>query len=241
MLAKYAYTSRSQISKSEGRVSNIADLRREAIKRKHTGAYKSPYYDPVERHERYMRERSAMGIGSKIKTPSIGLSSGGRSGGSKGSKGSKKASKKRQSGAKKASVNTNANLVNMINELREESSINTEARREATVRKIRDLRNQLKAQANKLSSLNKDSGVNVSEIRGRIQAIRENIERSGGNLQDWITKERTALENRIATVYNKNGIAYDTSSNRDKENAAKARDKEVKSRADSIYKSKSKK
>jgi len=238
LLAKYAYTSRSQISKSEGRVSNIADLRREAIKRKYTGTYKSPYYDPVERHERYMRERSAMGIGSKIKTPSIGSSSGGRSGGSKGSK---KASKKGRSGAKKASVNTNANLVNMINELREESSINTEARREATVRKIQDLRNQLKAQANKLSSLNKDSGVNVSEIRGRIQAIRENIERSGGNLQDWITKERTALENRIATVYNKNGIAYDTSANRDKENASKARDKEVKSRADSIYRSKSKK
>lgn len=240
MLAKYAYTSRSQISKSEGRVSNIADLRREAIKRKYTGIYKSPYYDPVERHERYMRERSAMGIGSKIKTPSIGLSSGsgGRSGGSKGSK---KASKKRQSGAKKASVNTNANLVNMINELREESSLNTEARREATIRKIQDLRNQLKVQANKLSSLNKDSGVNVSEIRGRIQTIRENIERSGGNLQDWINKERTALENRIAAVYNKNGIAYDTSSNLDKENASKARDKEVKSRADSIYKSKSKK
>lgn len=240
MLAKYAYTSRSQVSKSEGRVSNIADLRRDAIKRKYTGTYKSPYYDPVERHERYMRERSAMGIGTKIKTPSIGSSSGsgGRSGGSKGSK---KASKKGRSGAKKTSSNTNANLVNMINELREESSINTEAHREATVRKIQDLRNQLKAQANKLASIDKDSGVNVSEIRGRIQAIRENIERSGGNFQDWITKERTALENRIATVYNKNGIAYDTSSNRDKENAAKARDKEVKSRADSIYKSKSKK
>lgn len=232
MLAKYAYTSRSQTSKSEGRVANTTDLMREARKRKYTGTYKSPYYDPVERHERYMRERSGMGIGSKIKTQSIGSSSGsgGRSGGRSG-----KASKKGRSGR-----GSNKALSNEIAKLREESSLNTDAQREATMRKINDLREQLNAQVNKLRSANK-SEVNVAEIRGNIQILRKNIEESGGDLQTWIQKERAALENRIETAYKKRGVKYNSASSKDKENAAKARDKEVKSRADSIYKSKSKK
>lgn len=236
MLAKYAYTSRSQISKSEGRVANTTDLMREARKRKYTGVYKSPYYDPVERHERYMRERSAMGIGSKIKTPSVGSSSGsGGSSGGRSGNGSRKVSKKGRSGR-----GSNKALSKEIAKLREESSLNTDAHREATMRKTNDLREQLNAQVNKLRSAN-TSEVNVAEIRGNIQTLRKNIEESGGDLQTWIQKERAALENRIETTYKKRGVKYNSVNSKDKENAAKARDKEVKSRADSIYKSKSKK
>lgn len=61
--------------------SNVRQLRTT----KRTGSYKSPYYDPVARHERYMRERRSLGIGTGIKAGSSG--SGGKSGGSGGKSG----------------------------------------------------------------------------------------------------------------------------------------------------------
>lgn len=181
--------------------------------------YASKYYDPVARHERYLRERSSLGIGKGRS----GGSSRGRSGKSKGGKGSA------------------ANIAAEIEKLREESSLNTEAQREAARRKIEDLKEELKAQIEALSNREVDAeeGVNTAEIRGRIQSIQDEIQRTGGDLQKWITQEKEALERRIAAVYNYNGKQYKIASQSDKKNASEARDKEVKSRADSIYKKKS--
>lgn len=204
------------------------------------GNYASPYYDPVARHERYLRERSSLGIGKGIDSIGGG-SSGGRGGGKgksgKGGKGkSGKGSKKGRGGRGNSSA-----MSAEIKKLREESSLETEAQREATRRKIEDLKEQLREQVEKLSGADEESGINVAEIRGKIQSIRKQIEDAGGNLQDWISHEKESLEKRIEAIYKANGKKYQSISKADKENAAKARDKEVKSRADSIYKSKSKK
>lgn len=204
------------------------------------GHYASPYYDPVARHERYLRERSSLGIGKGIDSIGGG-SSGGRGGGKgksgKGGKGkSGKGSKKGRGGRGNSSA-----MSAEIQKLREESSLETEAQREATRRKIEDLKEQLREQVEKLSGADEESGINVAEIRGKIQSIRKQIEDAGGNLQDWISREKESLEKRIEAIYKANGKKYQSISKADKENATKARDKEVKSRADSIYKSKSKK
>lgn len=208
------------------------------------GNYASPYYDPVARHERYLRERSSLGIGKEIDSIGGG-SSGGRGGGGKGKsgKGGKGKAKKGSKGrGGKGSAKANlAGLTEEIAKLREESALDTEAQREAARRKIDDLKEQLRQQMEKLSGADEESGLNVSEIRGRIQSIRKEIEDAGGDLQSWVTREKAALERRIAALYNARGLSYNTNADKDKENAAKARDKEVKSRADSIYKSKSKK
>lgn len=193
--------------------------------------YASKYYDPVARHERYLEEKGSLGIGS-------GRSGGGGSGGGRGKSG--KASKGR--GGKGSSKANNSAMSEEIQRLREESALNTEAQREAAKRKIADLKVQLKSQIEKLSKASSDNpSGNVAEIRGRIQAIRKNIENTGGNLQSWVTREKASLERKIGNLYNAKGISYNADASKDKENAAKARDKEVKSRADSIYKSKSKK
>lgn len=207
------------------------------------GNYASPYYDPVARHERYLRERSSLGIGKGIDSIG-GSSSGGRGGGKgksgKGGKGKAKKGSKPRGGKGSAKANL-AGLAEEIAKLREESSLDTEAKREAARRKIEDLKEELRQQMEKLSGADAESGINVAEIRGRIQSIRKEIEDAGGDLQDWVTREKESLERRIASLYNARGISYNTNAAKDKENAAKARDKEVKSRADSIYKSKSKK
>lgn len=207
------------------------------------GHYASPYYDPVARHERYLRERSSLGIGKGIESLSGKSSSGGRGGKGKSGKGGKGKSAKGSKGrGSKGSAKANlSGLAEEISKLREESALDTEAQREAVRRKIEDLKEQLRQQMEKLSGADEESGINVAEIRGRIQSIRKEIEDAGGDLQDWVTKERASLERRITALYNARGISYKTQSTKDKENAAKARDKEVKSRADSIYKSKSKK
>lgn len=207
------------------------------------GHYASPYYDPVARHERYLRERSSLGIGKGLDSIGGG-SSGGRGGGKgksgKGGKGKAKKGSKGRGG--KGSMKANlAGLSEEIAKLKEESSLDTEAQREAARRKIEDLKEELRQQMEKLSGVDEESELNVSEIRGRIQSIRKEIEDAGGDLQSWVTREKAALERRIAALYNARGLSYNTNADKDKENAAKARDKEVKSRADSIYKSKSKK
>jgi len=205
------------------------------------GHYASPYYDPVARHERYLRERSSLGIGKGI--DSIGGGKGGKGKSGKGGKGGKGKAKKGGKGrGGKASMKANLDgLAEEIAKLREESALDTEAQREAARRKIEDLKEQLRQQMEKLSGADEESGINVAEIRGRIQSIRKEIEDAGGDLQAWITRERASLERRIAALYNARGISYNTNAAKDKENASKARDKEVTSRANSIYKSKSKK
>lgn len=185
--------------------------------------YASKYYDPVARHERYLRERSSLGIGGGRSGGGGSGKSGGGSGRGKGGKGS-------------------AKIAETIQKLREESSLNTEAQREAARRKIEDLRNELRKQILKMQGVDEDTiDANVSDIRGRIQSIREEIEKTGGDLQKWISHEKDALERRIAAVYNANGQKYTPRLQADKERASKKRNKEVNSRADAIYKSKSKK
>lgn len=197
--------------------------------RKPAGGYKTKGYDPVKRRERYLQERGSSG-GS-------GKGSGGGSG--KGSGGSGKGSGK---GSSRGSGGSSKSLSDTIQKLREESSLNTEAQQEAAKRKIEDLKKTLRSHINSLSGKKEEKeGVNVAEIRGKIQSVRKHIESTGGDLQDWIKKERESLDNRIKALYSERGLEYKTQaeSQKDKENASKARDKEVKSRADSIYKKKS--
>lgn len=190
------------------------------------GNYASPYYDPVARHERYVKEKAAGKFGS---VSSISGSSGGkgRSGGSgKGKSG--KAGKGRKGGG--------AGLSNAINKLREESELNTAAQQEATKRKIADLKDQLLEQ---IELLNKggelEEGHNTAEIRGTIQSLKEQIKTEGTNLSGWISQEKTALARRIAKLQ---GKKYDEGAEERKKQQQEAKDKEVKRRADAIYKRK---
>lgn len=236
--SRYVNKKATTTSRTRGYFNSKAIIGRE-VKDSKYGAYEAPgktnkkyaskYYDPVARHERYLEEKGSLGIGSG--------SSGGGGGRGGRSRGSGKSGKGRSGGS------GGANFAKQIQKLREESSLNTDAQREATKRKIEDMRAQLKAQIERLSKSksNPDSGLNSAEIRGDIQRIRKNIENAGGDLQSWIKNEKDSLEKKIGDLYKSKGILYKAQSTKDKENAAKARDKEVKSRADSIYKSKSKK
>ena len=181
------------------------------------GSYKSKYYDPVARHERYLKERASLGIGTG--------GSGGGKGGSGGGKGGS------GGGGRSASVQ------NAINKLREESSLNTEAQQEATRRKILDLKEDLKAQIDILRNRKGDEeGLNVAEIRGKISTIRKNIENAGGDYRSWVKKEQEALNRKIAKL---SGTKYDPEGDKKRIEQKKAtRDKQVKSRADAIYKRK---
>lgn len=205
---------------------------------RYKGNYKSRYYDPVARHERYMRERASLGIGKGRS----GSGGGGGSGSGSGRGGSGKSG--RGGSGKGKGRNNGANLAATIQALREESQLNTEAQREAARRKIKDLKATLSEHIQNLrtaeSKDEQELGVNVTEIRGRIQTIKEQIEKTGGDLNEWIKNEKDALERRIAAVYKKNGINYTVTTQEDKQQASKKRDKEVNSRADAIYKSKSK-
>ena len=191
------------------------------------GNYASPYYDPVARHERYMKERSSLGIGKGLGSSGSGKGGSGKGGSGKGGSG--------KGGSDKT------NLAEEVRKLREESSLDTEAQREATKRKIEDLRSQIKRHLESLGVKSEDQleGVNAAEIKGKIQSIREKIEQEGGDLQKWISNEKDALERRIAALYNAHGKEYKVRTQDDKKSASEARDKEVKSRADSIYKKKS--
>lgn len=184
--------------------------------REPAGGYKDPDYDPVKRHEYY---EATKGHATRAYGTGAGKSAG------------------KSSGRKKSG----ANLSKIIQSLREESNLNTEAQREATKRKIADLKAELQEHIKKLSdaSESEDSseGVNSSEIRGNIQSIKDQIEKAGGDLQKWISNERDALEKRIAAVYKKHGQKYKATTQADKKQASQKRDKEVNSRADAIYKS----
>jgi hypothetical protein len=234
--SRYVNRKATTTSRTSGYFNSKAIIGRE-VKDSKYGSYEAPkktnkkyaskYYDPVARHERYLEEKASLGIGS-----------GGSGGGGGGrSRGSGKSRKGRSGGF------GGANFAKQIQKLREESSLNTEAQKEATKRKIEDMRAQLKAQIERLSRSKRkpELGLNSAEIRGNIQRIRKNIENAGGDLQSWIKNEKDSLEKKIGDLYKSKGISYKAQSTNDKENAAKARDKEVKSRADSIYKSTSKK
>lgn len=204
------------------------------------GNYKSPYYDPVARHERYLRERSSLGIGQG--TGNAKSSGRGGSGGSGG-----------KGGSGKGSAQDNSNLAQQVQALRNESNLNTEAQREAAKRKIEDLRDELTKQVQKLregANAELKNEENLTTVRGITQNLRSQIENLQGktaseiesvskNLQDWITQERDSLERRIAALYKSHGKEYTVTTQADKQRASDSRDKEVSSRADSIYKKKS--
>ena len=203
-----------------------------SLKRNPYGNYKSVYYDPVARHERYLREKGHVtrpyGTGKSAKSGGTGKSA--KSGGKGRSSGGKgKSSKGRGS---------SQNFTDAIAKLREESSIDTEAHREAAKKRIEELREQLRRHLELLKEAQSDenSTANVAEIRGKIQQIREQIEAEGGNLQEWIANEREALQKRIARLkgedYNKTKV--------EQQKAAKNKETQVSSRADAIYKRKSK-
>lgn len=211
--------------------SNIRQLRKVR-----NGPYKSPYYDPVARHERYLRERSSLGIGKGLGTSS----SSGRGGSGRG-------------GSGKGSSQNNANLAQQVQALRNESSLNTEAQREAAKRKIEAFQEDLKAQIQKLRKEASDEiekEDNRTIVRGITQNLKSQIENLQGktaeeiktvskNLQDWISSERDSLERRIAALYKSYGKDYKVTTQADKQRASDSRDKEVSRRADSIYKKKS--
>jgi hypothetical protein len=204
---------------------------------RYQGNYKSKYYDPVARHERYMKERASLGIGQGGSGRGGGGGSGGGGGGGSGGSGG---------------AGTSAAVANEIQKLREESSLQTEAQREAAKRKIEDLKAQLEDQVKKLRSEaeTKIEGTkNTAEIRGITQNLKneiksltgktsDEIESVGNDLKSWISKEKDSLEARIASIYKSQGRDYKVTTQSDKANAAASRDREVSSRADSIYKKK---
>lgn len=191
------------------------------------GSYASPYYDPVARHERYVKEKAAGKFGPAASIGSAGKGRSGRSGGSGKGKSGK---------AGKGGKGNKAALSDAIKKLREESDLNTAAQQEATKRKIADLKDQLLEQ---IALLNKggelEEGHNSAEIRGTIQSLKERIQTEGTNLSGWISQEKTALARRIAKLQ---GKKYDEGAEKRNKQQQEAKDKEVKRRADAIYKRK---
>lgn len=216
------------------------------------GRYSTKYYDPVARHERYLRERAALGIGQSRSTSShaktyatysgttqsnnsSGKGSSGSGGSGKGSSGSGSASKE---------------MSEKLNKLRQESSLNTAAQQEAAKRKIEDIKAKLATQIQQLQedAYNKNQNeTNLAELRGTTQNLRKkiqslqtasssDIEKVGTQLQNWISSERTALEKRISALYSSYGQTYTNTSEEDSRRAAEKTEKEIASRADAIYK-----
>lgn len=213
--------------------------RREARTRNPYGAYKSPYYDPVKRHEYYEAHKThktrPYGVGASEKLSSSRGSSG-KGGSGKGSKGgSGKGSKGSASKASKAQEKQN--ISDAIAKLREESALDTEAHREATRRRIEDLRSQIYEHSEKLKerTAEGDETVNTAEIRGRIQELRDEIEKAGLDLNEWIENEREALIRRIEAL---TGKKYSVDKEA-KQRAQEANKQKVSQRADAIYKKKS--
>lgn len=201
------------------------------------GDYKSVYYDPVKRHERHLKEYQPKNS-----------SSGGSSKGSGGSGGSGGGS----GGSSKSSSGQTSNMNDQIQMLREESSKNIEAQREAANRKIEDIKSELtkKIQKEKEGSAEDISATkNETEILGITQQLKSTIanlqnqsaseiEQVTTQLNEWIDNEKDALEERIAAIYKSYGKEYSYTKQSDKKSASEARDKDVESRADSIYKKK---
>ena len=128
-------------------------------------------------------------------------------------------------------------LSDAISKLKEESSMNTSVQQEVVRRKMSDLQIDLKNRIQELRNANSEKeGVNIAELRGRIQETRAHMQQTGDDFQGWLTNERTSLEKKIAELRNSKGVPNDDNSEKDKQNAQETRDKEVKSKADSIYK-----
>lgn len=165
-----------------------------SLKRNPYGNYKSVYYDPVARHERYLREKDHVtrpyGTGESAK-------SGGKGRSGKGSGGKGKSAKGRGGASKQ-------NLTDAIAKLREASNEDIEKHKSEYLKEIEDLKRQLQERLEQLGEAQKDeeSELNVAEIRGHIQALREQIENKGLDLQKWINDEREALNRRIAALRN---------------------------------------
>ena len=77
--------------------------------------------------------------------------------------------------------------------------------------------------------------LNIAEIRGKIQELRDEIEKAGLDLNDWIEQERNALIKRIEALTGKK-YSVDESA---KKRAQEANKQKVSQRADAIYKKKS--
>lgn len=190
--------------------------------------YKNPNYDPVKRHERYLEEKGMSG-----------------SGGSSGSRGSGGSSGSRGSGGSSA-------LSSKISKMSEELSLSSDVQREVARRKIADLQNQLKERIQELRKkaysdseneqntaerrmITKRLGDEIKALQGKTS---DEVSKISKDLSNWITKEQEALNKRIASLQ---GKKYDPNAKKVKEQQQKKRDKEVNSRADAIYKSKTKK
>lgn len=215
------------------------------------GNYKSPYYDPVYRKNYYESHKDHVtrpyGTGGSS-------GSGGKSGKGSG-KGSGRGSGKGSGRGKGSSKGQSANMQKQIEKLREESALETDAQREATKRKIEDIRNQLTGQIQRLRGNTYErtqNEKNLTEIRGMTQGLKSQIENLKGKSEDeikqeserlkkWISNERDALERRIAAIYSTYGKKYTPRTQASKSQASAKRDKEVNSRADGIYKSKTSK
>lgn len=156
-------------------------------------------YDPVARHERYLKERAKLGIGM---------------GSNKG------------------------NLSKQITSARDASSLATDAYREVTQRKQKNLSNKLKTEQQKFGNRKKDpdAGVNYAAIRGNIQSLSKQIRQTGGDLQGWIKEERTALESRLKQLYSKAGQKYNPKSDKQVEAEQKKRQRKIGKLADKLYK-----
>lgn len=165
------------------------------------GDYASPYYDPVKRQERYLREKAAKGK-SPVIEKGKGKSSSGGKGGGKGSSGGKGGGKGSSGGKGGSSVN----LQNMINALREESKKNTEEKSAEAQKKIEELKRQLAERVAELSSANGEKeGVNIAEIRGHIQTIKDSMSKTGNDFHAWASDEKAALKKRIEALKSANG------------------------------------
>lgn len=147
--------------------------------------------------------------------------------------------KSRGSGGSKggsSSKGRKENVSDKIAKLREESNLNTEAQREATKNKIADLRAKLTNQLNAMrESKGDEEGQNKAELRGKIQALRSQIGTSSSELSKWITNEKETLNKKIASL---RGQSYNPDEIKSKQDA---KNKEVTRRAETIYKSNTKK
>lgn len=242
--SKYEKARQHDLLQREKRAAAAAKKRGDSGKlsfvEKYRGPYKSPYYDPVARKERYEREKTHVTRPYGVGLSAAKSSGGGRkgSGGGKGGKGGKGGSGGGKGGAGKSTAQA---FSDAIDQLKNESSLETDAQKEAAKRKIEDLKEELREQIELLSGNagEEQEGVNVAEIRGRIAEIKEQITKAGYDLSDWVSTEQEALRKRISDL---TGSAYDpnatANAQKAKEQQQEERNKEVNSRADVIYKRK---
>lgn len=215
------------------------------------GRYSTKYYDPVARHERYLREKAALGIGKSQSTTSYAKTYATYSSSNSSSNSSEKGSSgSGSSGRGSSGGSASKEMSEKLNKLRQESSLNTAAQQEAAKRKIEDIKAKLATQIQQLQedAYNKNQNeTNLAELRGTTQNLRKkvqslqnasskDIEKVGTQLQNWISSERTALEKRISALYSSYGQTYTYTSDEDSRRAAEKTENEIASRADAIYK-----